>query len=292
MSDIFDLQDRITENIVGAIEPKLQLAEFERLKKKPAADLNAYDLLLRAQQLHYEFTEDGFAAAIQCLHQALAIDPAYAPAMALAAYCYVERRIQGWAKDPEAEAIVGQRLATRAVDLARDDANVLWMAAWAIRALGKDASRAGELTRLSLQLNPNSVMALTSVAFNEVFLVNPPEALKLLDRAERISPRDPRVWFMATARAHAHLQAEQYSEAASWARKALARNPRSTRALRILAMGLARLGELDQAAKAIREVLAIEPGLTISKLRARLDHWPEGAWDRQAEALRLAGLPE
>jgi len=292
MSDIFDLQDRITENIVGAIEPKLQLAEFERLKQKPAADLNAYDLLLRAQQLHYEFTEDGFAAAIQCLHQALAIDPAYAPAMALAAYCYVERRIQGWPQDPQAEAVVGHRLATRAVDLARDDANVLWMAGYAIRVLGKDPYRARELDRLSLQLNPNSAMALTVTALSETSFGNPAEALELLDRAERISPRDPRAWFMASARAHAHLEAEQYSEAASWARKALARNPRSTRALRILAMSLARLGEPDKAAEAIQQVLAIEPGLTIAKMRPRLDFFPEGAWNKYAEALRLAGLPE
>ena len=292
MSDVFDLQDRITANIVAAIEPKLQLAEFERLKQKPAADLNAYDLLLRAQQLHYEFTEDSFAAAIQCLHQALAIDPAYAPAMALAAYCYVERRVQGWAQDPEAEAVVGHRLASRAADLARDDANVLWMAASAIRNLGKDAIRAGELSGLSLQLNPNSAMALTVASMNETLIGSPAKALELLDRAERISPRDSRAWFMASARAYAHLQAEQHSEAASCARKALARNPRSTRALRILSMSLARLGELDRAAEVMREVLAIEPGLTISKMRARLDFWPEATWDRYAEALRLAGLPE
>jgi hypothetical protein len=57
-------------------------------------------------------------------------------------------------------------------------------------------------------------------------------------------------------------------------------------------MSLARLGQLDEAAEVIRQVLAIEPGLTISKMRARLDFWPEGTWNRHAEALRLAGLPE
>ena len=51
MSDVFDLQDRFTESVVAAIEPKLQIAEIERLKQKPAASLDAYDLLLRAQQL-------------------------------------------------------------------------------------------------------------------------------------------------------------------------------------------------------------------------------------------------
>ena len=135
-------------------------------------------------------------------------------------------------------------------------------------------------------------MALTAAAWSEASFGSPAEALKLLDRAERISPRDPRAWFMASARAHAHLVGDQYNEAASWARKALARNPRSTRALRILAMSLARLGELDKATEVIREVLAIEPDLTISKMRARLDFWPERTWNRHAEALRLAGLPE
>jgi tetratricopeptide (TPR) repeat protein len=143
-----------------------------------------------------------------------------------------------------------------------------------------------------LQLNPNSAIALTEASMNEALIGSPAKALELLDRAERISPRDPRAWFMASARANAHLQAEHYGEAASCARKALARNPRSARALRFLAMSLARLGQLDEAAEVIRQVLAIEPGLTISRMRARMDFWPEGAWDRYDEALRLAGLPE
>ena len=67
MSDVFELQDRFTESVVAAIEPKLQIAEIERLRTKPAANLDAYDLLLRAQQLEYEFTEESLAAALGCL---------------------------------------------------------------------------------------------------------------------------------------------------------------------------------------------------------------------------------
>ena len=57
LSDVFELQDRFTESVVVAIGPQLQLAEIERLKHKPAAHLDAYDLLLRAQQLEYEYTQ-------------------------------------------------------------------------------------------------------------------------------------------------------------------------------------------------------------------------------------------
>jgi len=128
LTDVFELQDRFTEGIVAAIEPKLQQAEIERLKNKPAANLNAYDLLLRAQQLEYEFTAESLAAAIRCAEQALVIDPHYAPAMALAANCYGHRAVQGWMSDVEAEMTEGARLATRAVELGQEDGNVLWMA--------------------------------------------------------------------------------------------------------------------------------------------------------------------
>ena len=291
MSDVFALQDRMTESVVGAIEPKLQLAEIERVKHKQAANLDAYDLLLRAQQLEYEFTEQSFASALRCLEQALAIDPCYAPALGLAAYCYVERRIQGWTQNLEAEAAEGLRLAVRAIELAREDANVLWMAAYAGRSFGMDQDRAKELLDRSLRLNPNSAMALTIAAWNQA-IQNPAAALELLRRAERLSPRDPRAWVMDATRAFACFAGEQFSEAAAAAKKALAQNPRSARTLRLLGASLARLGQRDQATAAIQELLAIDPQLTISKVRLHLSHWPQRVWNSYSEALRLAGLPD
>ena len=77
----------LTANVVTAIEPTMQRAEIERLKHKAAANLTAYDHLLRAQQLEYEFTEQSLDAALRQLRDALDADPCYAPAMAFAARC-------------------------------------------------------------------------------------------------------------------------------------------------------------------------------------------------------------
>lgn len=52
LSDIFDLQDRVTANVVGAIGPKLRNAEIERARAKPTGNIGAYDLFLRALALH------------------------------------------------------------------------------------------------------------------------------------------------------------------------------------------------------------------------------------------------
>jgi tetratricopeptide (TPR) repeat protein len=118
------------------------------------------------------------------------------------------------------------QLAERAVEVAKDDSNVLWMAAYVIRELGMDPHRAKDIAYRSLHLNPNSAVALSIAAWIEAPLPNPEAALELLQRAERLSPRDPRAWSMATAAALAHFVQEHYEQSATCAKKALAQNPR------------------------------------------------------------------
>jgi tetratricopeptide (TPR) repeat protein len=292
VGNVFDLQDRFTESVVAAIEPKLQLAEIDRLKHKPASNLDAYDLLLRAQQCEYEFRMDSHAAALRYLEQALVLDPTYAPAMALAALCHAERHDQSWMKDPEGEVRDGIILAYRAVELCKDDANVLWMAGSAILRLQMDLPRARELVRHSLELNPNSAIALAIASEIETCLGNSHEALELLFRAVRLSPRDPRGWFITSKMTWAYFVQGQFDEAVSAAKKVLNQNPQSAYALRILAASLAKQGRLNDAAAAIREALNIEPHLTLTKLRARKMFIQEDIWRDYAAALRLTGLPE
>lgn len=292
MTDVFDLQDRITENVVAAIEPKLQLAEIERLKRKPASNLNAYDHFLRAQQLEYEFTDDSLSAAINHLKQAIAIDPSYAPAMALAAYCYGERRFQGWTKDVMAETGEGFRFMSQALEIGKFDPNVLWMCALASWQLGLDTKRAQELAYRSLEANPNSAIACTIAGWIEAFSGHYAKGKELLGRARRLSPRDPRAWFTASGMAIANLGDGSFEEGAEWATKALAQNPRYTVAMRLLAANLANLGQVDAASKAVADFLDIERDLTLAKLRARLTFMNESLWKNLSHGLRLGGLPE
>jgi TolB-like protein/Flp pilus assembly protein TadD len=290
--DVFALQDRITGDVVGAIEPKLQLAEIERLKHKTTPDLDAYELLLRAQALEYELTEQSLTQALAHLEQALAIDPAYAPAMALAAFCHTERYMQGWSRSREADIAEGLRLAQRALELGSEDAGVLWMTAFALRILGGDPHQATELAHRSLQLNPNSAMALTIAGFAEVLSGNAARALELLQRAERLSPRDPRAWYTDSAMAWTHFVAGQFEEAAARARKAWAQNPRFKPPLRMLAASLVRLGRREEAAQVAQQTLRLEPHLTITGFRRRLGYMQKDTLEAFMEALRIAGFPE
>jgi len=226
------------------------------------------------------------------LEQDLTIDPNYAQAMASAAYCYAERSQQGWMKDNARETAEGIRLAARAVELANNDANVLWMAAYTARQLSMNAQLAGELAYRSLQLNTNSAMALATTGWIEAILNEPAKALDNLRRANRLSPRDPRAWFIATGIGMALYIANQFDEAIVWLRKALAQNPRSAIALRLLAASLTHLGQKDLASDVIRQLLKIEPHLTISSLRARFQVVDKNIWEKFSEDLRRSGLPE
>jgi TolB-like protein len=292
LSDVFDLQDRITEKVVAAIEPKLQFAEIESRKHKTTADLNAYDHLLRAQQLEYEFTEKSIEKALGHLKEAVEIDASYAPAMALAAYCYGERRFQGWTKDIERETAEGLRLTSRALDLGRYDPNVLWMSALATWQLGLDTKHAQELAYRSLEVNPSSAIAMTIAGWIEAYSGNFAKGKELLVHAQRLSPRDPRAWFTAAGLAIANLGEGQFAEGAAWALKALAQNPRYTVAMRLLAANLANVGQVGSAGGAIDDMLRIEPDLTLQKLRKRLIYMDESLWRKLSHGLRLAGLSD
>jgi hypothetical protein len=81
---VFELQDGITESVVGALAPSLHKAEIERARRKPPADLRAYDYLLGAVPHQMANTLEAAGEAIRLLNEALRLDPDYAYAYAYA----------------------------------------------------------------------------------------------------------------------------------------------------------------------------------------------------------------
>jgi adenylate cyclase len=77
VADIFDVQDRITASVVGAIEPMVRQAEIERARRKPANNLEAYDLVLRSRFNYGQQTRDALEESCQLLQRAIELDPNY-----------------------------------------------------------------------------------------------------------------------------------------------------------------------------------------------------------------------
>jgi len=292
LQDVFALQERVAESVAAAIEPTLQQAEITRLGRTAPSRLDAYERLLRANAHLSEFTGAGMAAALACLGEALEAEPDYAAAMAATAYCRAQCHFQGWAEQDDHARSVAVALAWRAVERAPGDAQVLWMAAFAIwNMAGAGRERARDLFRRSLLLNPNSAMALTLAGWIETMCGNGAQGRALVARAQRLNPRDPRGWLMSGVMAVAALIDGNDAEAIDWAERALAQNRRFAVALRVLAVAHVRLGRLDRAREAVADMLAIEPRLTISGFLARIPFPLEQTAKLYAEALAIAGLP-
>jgi adenylate cyclase len=69
IDDIFELQDQVASRVAGAIEPRLRQSEIERAVRKPTANLDAYDLYLRALAQSYHYTDEGLAEAVSIPRQ-------------------------------------------------------------------------------------------------------------------------------------------------------------------------------------------------------------------------------
>jgi TolB-like protein len=290
--DIFAFQERVAASIAAAIEPTLQLAEVTRLGRAGASRLDAYDLLLRANARLADFTAAGMEDAGGLLAQALALDPSYAPAMAAMAYCRAQCHFQGWIEQSDAQREAAVSFAWRAVELAPNDPQVLWMAAfaiWNMAQIGRERVR--ELFGRSLLLNPNSAMALTLAGWIEVMCGDTAGGRAMVERAQQLNPRDPRGWLMSGVMAVAAVGEENYVEAIRWAERALAQNRRFAVALRALAVAHVGLGQRDLARRAVAELLDIEPTLTVSGFFARIPFPQESMARRYAESLVAAGLP-
>ena len=138
LDDIFELQDRVTECVVGAIEPKLWYAEIERAKRKRPENMDAYDYYLRALPASYRPTPDHSAEALRLLEKGFAIDPNFPPANAVAAWLYFYRVAATWSTSPQEDRARAVRLARVAVDYGEGDPFVLAMGGFLLASMGKD----------------------------------------------------------------------------------------------------------------------------------------------------------
>ena len=123
--DIFDLQDRITEQVAGALQPSIRIAEIERSRRKRPQDLGAYDYAMRAMPHVWALEKEESVKALDLLEKALSIEPDYPLALSLAGWCYAQRSVYNWTDNVAEAQAKAQSLAERAAELSADDPIIL-----------------------------------------------------------------------------------------------------------------------------------------------------------------------
>jgi len=292
LEGIFELQDQVTSDVVGAIAPKIEQAEIERANHKPTENLDAYDHYLRGLVGVHQWSREGNKEALSHFYRAIELDPNFAAAYGMAARCYAQRKSCSWVSEREKEVVEAARLARKATDLGRDDAVALYTAAvtWAY-VVGRLDDGVDCIER-ALALNPNLAWAWITGGWMYVFVGRPEEAIQRLKRALRLSPNDSQIFNTHTGMANAHFFAGRYEEASSWAEMALREKPDYTLAAYVAAASYALAGRLAEAEKAMALVRSQNPTFRVADLRNLYPFRRPEDFAKMAEGLRLAGLPE
>jgi adenylate cyclase len=184
------------------------------------------------------------------------------------------------------------RSAETAIELDPDDAFCLAAAGHIHAFLKKDLETGADLFDRALRLNENCAFAWGVSGSTYCFLGRPDEALERLRNAWRLSPFDPLNFWYYTVAGIAEFVAGRYDQAIGWLRKAQRLNARFMASHRTLTASLALSGDLDGAAVAATNLLAIDPRFRVSVFTSWYPLSRKDDLERLGRALRMAGLPE
>lgn len=286
--DVFAMQDEITNAIAAAIEPQIHAAENFRAHRKPPANLDAWDLLMRALSHYWRVTRQDHETAQALLERAIGIDPNYGQALSVLAANHMFGVHLGWA-DLAAVAPVAEAAALAAVRCDHEDA-------WAHAALGSVCFSTRRLSdalsefEQALALNPNFSLAQGYYALALSYAGRSGESFEAAQRAIRLSPRDPSLAIYHGIAGYARFSERRYDEAIALAREAIRHRGDLTGAYRVLAVSAGMTGDHALGAMALQELRRTQPNISLHWIASQLPWANDADREHYLEGFRRAGL--
>jgi TolB-like protein/Flp pilus assembly protein TadD len=225
MTDLFALQSELAEKIANALRANLSPSEKARIQVHPTADLDAYDLYLRARDLFRwsgagDPRENG-ERALTLLEQALARDPQFALAHALASRFHSELYWFGY-------------------DRSRDRVN-----------------KAKTEAETALRIYPDLGDAHLALAYYHYYgFLDYELACKEIELARRATPNDAEIWDAAAA---VNRRQSRWEDAVSSFQKARQLDPRNTSVIWNLAETYTCLRRYAEARRGFADGLVVNP---------------------------------
>jgi TolB-like protein len=292
LAEVFDFQDRITEDVALLIGPQIQRAEIARSRRERPGSVAAYDSYLQALPKINKETEKENAEAYALLTRALELEPDNALLLAHAAWALGHRSAMGWPPIGPDDRRACVELARRGLQHAAGDPTVLAHCGINLVETGREYDLGMAVLESAALANPNHYMAVVTAGIANLHCGTVERALALFHRAIRLGPNDPEAPISLTGIAHAHMVRGEYEDALAWAVRSLALNTRFDPTYWMLIAANAHLGRMDEAHRFLDELRAMAPRVTLASICAgQAAKYP----DRLSaifEGLRLAGLPE
>jgi adenylate cyclase len=290
LTDIFTLQDEITERIVTTLVSNIERSIIEQARRKPPGSLGAYELFLHGREQRNTSRYEGMLAAEALFEQVVALDPGFA--LAHAEIAYIQYVYVTWRVDPEQrDAFLHKGFASAHRALALEGSLAL-----ANRVLGNLHLRAREhadavtSAQRAVALNPGEAESYAWFANVLSYVGRSAEALEQLDHARRLDPLHPPLWDFYIGRALLHLG--RYEEALPWFETCARRALTFGHWRHYMAAALAHLGRRDEARAALSDPASTRVYATIREIRLFDSYLESTEFNRFIEGLRKAGMPE
>lgn len=261
VTDIFAIQDEITQSVVWALEPQLFAAENQRLQKRPTESLDAWGCVVRAMPAVWVWVAQSNDAALNLLKRAIEIDPEYARATSLLGWVYAARAHLGLV-EPSSMLVKALALGQRGVDQDNTDP---WshLVVGYVHMVARRPVAAEAALRAALDLNPSFALAHMILGSTLGYAGRTDEGLEHTAIAMRLSPRDSIQAANLSTIGTCHFVAGRLREAAEFHHRAVQLKPDFGTAWRSLAAATGLLGDLDLGRVAIAEALRLQPDLTL-----------------------------
>lgn len=295
LDDIFAVQDEITQQVVGAIEPELDRVERERARSVlQASDLRSWDRYLQAMAVFYKGRQsangENFRSAISMLEALIADDPEFSPSYGALAHSYFFLLLFNLTDDREHARNEGLRVGLMGVEVAIDD-HLSQFGLGAIYLARREPELGIEHLRAAVELNPSFGRAWSYLGSALVWSGQAAQALPVLETCLRVSPRDPIVGSSFVRCAEAHLALGDIECAHKWAVRAVQRPDAQFWANFIQVSTLALLGREAEAREAFGQLLARRPDASITLFRTALPINDPGLTQIYVAGLERAGVP-
>jgi TolB-like protein/cytochrome c-type biogenesis protein CcmH/NrfG len=288
LTDVFAVQDEITDAIVATIEPKIYVAENFHARRKPPNSLDAWDLVMRAMSHFWRVTRQDNMVAQALLEKAIAIDGHYGQANSLLATSHMFGVHMGWA-DITTAAPVAEGAALAAVQSDSQDPwahNALASVYFSTRRLDNSMAE----FELALQLNPNFSLAHGYYGLALTYCGRWQEAHEAAQHALRLSPRDPFSAIYYGVAAYAQFVGKNYQDAIGLSREAIRQRSDFTGGYRVLTVAAGMAGQIEVAAAALKELRRAQPNISLAWIGSQLPWKLDSDRQHYLEAFRRAGL--
>ena len=274
LTEVFAIQDEITERVAGAIEPELLRTESISGVTRHTGNMTAWDLVRRGTWYFHKVMRDTHLRARELFRQAAALDPDLPEAHIWLARVSAGLIPYGWSVDPKADLAEGKAAALKAIHL--DERNPYSHYGLAIVSVyAQELDQATRAAEKAIEISPSFALGHLVLGMARLFNGLASESVAPLEYGLRLSPFDPQnfVWFNVLAMAH--LFSGDSPQALDCAIRALKVRPAWRTTLETMSCCHAASGNLDKARACMEQMRELEPlpGDIFAPLRAKNAKW-------------------